>query len=287
MDLHKTLNLNKTEQHIPYPVMNTVDKKQQNHPTHKCLSFGQVKNNPKHDKSLHDISTTEPVANNPAKTKPLQMTKKNNFVDGKQEKPSQEARDKAPPKATLISRANTSPIDDFMCNEELEFKPVEKKSLVPERRPNMEKAPGARFEFGRGWKGDPKKNLGEGSDKVIGKRNFQRELKEFEGLERQINDECVSETLSRLFKLQDEYSVQPGYLERQHKQITWQHRVKLIDWMRHVCYEYGLLREVTHSTLRLTTLRLCYSTTTLPKPKTSPGRFYRQSEPPLFSWLRS
>ena len=177
MDPHKTLNLNKLEHNVPYPVLNTVDKKQQVHPTQKCLSFGQAKNNPKHDKSLHEISITEPVATNPLKSKPLQLTKKNNFVEAKQEKSVLEGRDKALPKPVLISRVSTSPIDDFLCNEELELKPVEKKSLIPERRQNLEKVPGVRFEFARGWKGDHKKNAGretESVDKIKGKKNYER-----------------------------------------------------------------------------------------------------------------
>ena len=166
------------------------------------------------------------------------MTKKNNFVEGKPEKSILEGRDKALPKPALISRVSTSPIDDFLCNEELELKPVEKKSLVPERR--QEKVTGVRFEFGRGWKGDNKKTAVrevESVDKIKGKKNYERELKEFEAQCKNINDEGNTEFQEKSLRMQEEYSVQPGFLERQHnKPNIWWSRAVLVDWMRHVCY---------------------------------------------------
>lgn len=36
---------------------------------------------------------------------------------------------------------------------------------------------------------------------------------------------------------------QPNYIECRQKYLTWSMRAVLMDWMVHVCYEFGLKRE--------------------------------------------
>lgn len=70
-------------------------------------------------------------------------------------------------KTNTVSNTNaTLQIDDFSCNQELQFKPVEKKSLIPEKK-YPEKTT-SKFDFAK-----PKK---------AEKRNQLKDLKEFESL---------------------------------------------------------------------------------------------------------
>lgn len=60
-----------------------------------------------------------------------------------------------------------SQIDDFACTEELDLKPVEKKSIVPEKKYTADKTT-SKFDFAK-----PKK---------AEKRNDIKDLKDFEAL---------------------------------------------------------------------------------------------------------
>ena len=66
-------------------------------------------------------------------------------------------------------------IDDFTCQEELQFKPVEKKSLVPEKKYAQKTT--SKFDF------PSKAKKGE-------KKIDKNELKQFQAMEKQINSLC-------------------------------------------------------------------------------------------------
>ena len=59
------------------------------------------------------------------------------------------------------------------------------------------------------------------------------------------------ESLNLLCLKQEEYSVDPGYIEKNHKTLIWWSRAILVDWMRHICYEFGLQRDVSLILVRL------------------------------------
>ena len=88
-------------------------------------------------------------------------------------------------------------IDDFTCMEELDFKPVEKKSLVPEKKFMPEKTT-SKFDFSK-----PKKQE---------KAREGRDIKEFEAAEKSVNAVSEGESLLFLCTKQEEYMVDPGYL---------------------------------------------------------------------------
>lgn len=51
------------------------------------------------------------------------------------------------------------------------------------------------------------------------------------------------ETIIRLESRQKFYNVQPNYIELKQKNFNWFMRAVLMDWMMHVCFEFGLKRE--------------------------------------------
>ena len=56
-----------------------------------------------------------------------------------------------------VFAAKVAPIalDDFICNEELDFRPVEKKSLLPEKKYPAERTT-SKFDFGKAKKPERK-----------------------------------------------------------------------------------------------------------------------------------
>ena len=88
------------------------------------------------------------------------LDKKDRIVDKKET---------VPIKKTIKPAVMT--IDDFACNEELDFKPVEKKSIVPEKKYTAEKTT-SKFDFAKVNK-EKKKDT--------------KELKDFEITEKVIN----------------------------------------------------------------------------------------------------
>jgi hypothetical protein len=67
-----------------------------------------------------------------------------------------EKKDKIISKVAAVTKTmQTNPLDDFTCTEELEYKPVEKKSLIPEKKYNAEKTT-SKFDFAKPKKADKK-----------------------------------------------------------------------------------------------------------------------------------
>lgn len=66
-----------------------------------------------------------------------------------------EKKDKIISKVAVTKTVQTNPLDDFTCTEELEYKPVEKKSLIPEKKYNAEKTT-SKFDFAKPKKTDKK-----------------------------------------------------------------------------------------------------------------------------------
>lgn len=63
-------------------------------------------------------------------------------------------------------------------------------------------------------------------------------------MEKSINMNFDVQALMLICQKQEEYAVNPGYLQKTHKNLTWWSRAILVDWMRHICYEFGLQRDV-------------------------------------------
>lgn len=63
-----------------------------------------------------------------------------------------------------------------------------------------------------------------------------KDLKEFQASEKNINMTFDSESLNFLCQKQEEYTVDSGYLQKNHKTLIWWSRAILVDWMRHICY---------------------------------------------------
>jgi len=107
----------------------------------------------------------------PEGKKPLQATTKIINVVGEKDKTSTitersekpliervaEKKDKVITKVIAVAKPvqQTNQLDDFTCTEELEYKPVEKKSLIPEKKYNAEKTT-SKFDFAKPKKTEKK-----------------------------------------------------------------------------------------------------------------------------------
>jgi hypothetical protein len=66
-----------------------------------------------------------------------------------------------------------------------------------------------------------------------------------------LNVTAEIETIIGLEQRQTKYVVQPNYIELRQKNLNWFMRAILVDWMMHVCYEFGLKRETFHLAVAL------------------------------------
>ena len=60
-----------------------------------------------------------------------------------------------------------------------------------------------------------------------------------------MNANAEAESLQVFCQKQEEYLVNSGYIEKNQKNMSWLSRAIVIDWMRQLCYEFRLQRNVS------------------------------------------